>query len=248
MTPTVRFETRGDVGWLWLARPETHNAQNERLAGEMMTVLERLAEDDVARALVVIGEGPSFSSGLDLQESPGGFPGDHVERLAALPIPTVAAIRGVALGGGLELALACDVRIGTASCQLGLPEVTLGIIPSWGGTQRLPRLVGPGFASELVLTGEPIGAERALAAGLLNQVVDDRELEAAASALASAMARQAPLAARFAKEAMNRGLDLPLAHALEVEGDLYVLLESTADRSEGIAAFREKRPPRWRNR
>ncbi|MCS6801204.1 MAG: enoyl-CoA hydratase/isomerase family protein [Chloroflexota bacterium] len=244
---TLRFEVREDVGWLWLARPEKHNAQNALLAGEMVTLLDTLVEENVLRALVVIGEGPSFSSGLDLEESPEGFPGEHVERLAAAPWPTVAAIRGYALGGGLELALACDVRIGTPDCQLGFPEVTVGRIPSWGGTQRLSRLVGPGLASEMVLTGEPIDAARAAAAGLLNRIVANDALEASAGALAATMARQAPLAVRYAKEAIQRGLDLPLAHALEVEGDLYVLLEATEDRREGIAAFREKRPPRWRS-
>ncbi|GIW06660.1 MAG: 3-hydroxybutyryl-CoA dehydratase [Dehalococcoidia bacterium] len=247
MNRTIRYEARGAVGWLWLSRPEKHNAQNEQLAGEIVTLLDELAEENAIRALVVIGEGPSFSSGLDLDESPCGFPGEHVERLAALPIPTLAAIRGYALGGGLELALACDIRIGTEGCTLGLPEVRYGLIPSWGGTQRLARLVGPGFASELIFTGEPIDAVRAAAAGLLNRVVAEEGLEPAASALAEAMAQQAPIAARYAKEAIQRGLELPLIHALELEGDLYVLLESTADRSEGIAAFREKRPPRWQN-
>jgi enoyl-CoA hydratase len=244
---TLRYEPRDHVGWLWLARPEKHNAQNAVLAGELTTLLDSLVEEHALRALVLLGEGPSFSSGLDLDDAPHGFPGDHVERLASVPFPTIAAIRGHALGGGLELALACDVRLGTPNCRLGFPEVSRGLIPSWGGTQRLTRLVGPGLASEMILSGEAIDGERAAAAGLLNRVVADDALERTAEALAETMARQAPLAARFAKEAIQRGLELPLAHALDLEGDLYVLLESTDDRREGIAAFRERRPPRWRN-
>lgn len=245
---TLRYEARNQIGWVTLARPEKHNAQNAVLAGELTTLLDAIVEDQSVRVLVVVGDGPSFSAGLDLDDAPDGFPGDHVERLARVPFPTIAAIRGYALGGGLELALACDVRLGTPDCRLGFPEVTRGLIPSWGGTQRLARLVGPGLASEMILSGEPIDGTRAAAAGLLNQVVDDHALEGAAEALAETMARQAPLAAQFAKEAIQRGLELPLAHALELEGDLYVLLESTEDRREGIAAFRERRSPRWRNR
>lgn len=245
---TIRFEQREAVGWLWLNRPEKRNAQNAVMVGEILTLLERLVEEEPVRTLVVIGSGPVFSSGLDLEEWENPPPGDHVERLATLPFPTVAALRGAALGGGLELALACDIRLATPETIFGLPEVTLGIIPGWGGTQRLPRLVGPGLAAEMLLTGDPIDAHRAAAAGLVNRLVPDDRLEAEAEAVARLLASPAPLASQYAKEAVYRGLDLPLAHALELEGDLYVLLETTADRQEGIRAFREKRPPRWQHR
>ncbi|MFN8534500.1 MAG: enoyl-CoA hydratase/isomerase family protein [Dehalococcoidia bacterium] len=245
---TIRYEQRGRVGWLWLDRPNRLNAQNAQMAGEIISLLDTLVEENATGALVVIGVGDSFSTGLDLDEAGSTMTGDHVARLAGVPFPTVAAIRGFALGGGLELALACDVRVAAEGATLGLPEVSLGILPGWGGTQRLPRIAGPAFASELILTADPVSAERAAAAGLVNRLVPGDRLEAEAGALAETMARLAPIASQYAKEAIHSGLDLPLPHALELEGDLYVLLESTADRLEGIDAFRQKRPPVWRGR
>ena len=164
------------------------------------------------------------------------------------PQPIIAAIRGFALGGGLELALACDIRIAAEDAQLGLTEINLAIIPGGGGTQRLPRLVGRGKALEMILTGARVPAAEALRIGLVERVVAVAELQPAAQALARAMAEKAPIALRYAKEAVVSGLELPLADGLRLEGDLSALLRTTEDRVEGARAFVEKRKPRWSGR
>ncbi|MCS7002779.1 MAG: enoyl-CoA hydratase-related protein [Dehalococcoidia bacterium] len=246
---TIRFTMDGVIGWLTLNRPATLNAQNARMVDEICDVVTMLEEERPIRALIVHGEGRAFSSGADIKEFGGNARGpEHIERLASASIPVVAAIHGYAYGGGLELALACDIRVASDDALFALPEVSLGIIPGGGGTQRLPRLVGPGVATEMILTGAPVTADRALTVGLVNRVVPRARLLPEAEAIARAAAANAPLALQFAKEAMRQGLDHTLAQGLELEGDLYVLLESTADRMEGITAFREKRPPRWTGR
>ena len=165
-----------------------------------------------------------------------------------MPQPIIAAIRGFALGGGLELALACDIRIAAEDAQLGLTEVNLAIIPGGGGTQRLPRVVGRGKALEMILTGARVPAAEALKIGLVERVVPVAELLPAAHALARAMADKAPVALRYAKEAVVSGLGLPLADGLRLENDLSTLLRTTEDRVEGARAFVEKRKPKWSGR
>jgi enoyl-CoA hydratase len=159
--------------------------------------------------------------------------------------PLIAAIRGYALGGGLELALACDIRIAGEDAQIGLTEINLAIIPGGGGTQRLPRLVGRGKALELILTGRRVGAHEALGIGLVERVVPAAQVHAEAQALARTLADKAPVALRYAKEAVAKGAELPLAHGLRLEHDLATLLRTTEDRAEGARAFLEKRAPRW---
>jgi enoyl-CoA hydratase len=162
--------------------------------------------------------------------------------------PIIAAVNGFALGGGLELALACDIRIAAVGATLGLTEVNLAIIPGGGGTQRLPRLIGRGKALELILTGARIPADEALRIGLVERVVPDGEALKAAADLARTIAAKAPVALRYAKEAVVKGLELPLADGLRLEGDLSTLLRTTEDRLEGAKAFLEKRAPRWTGR
>jgi enoyl-CoA hydratase len=162
------------------------------------------------------------------------------------PQPIVAAIRGFALGGGLELALACDIRIAGDDAQLGLTEVNLAIIPGGGGTQRLPRLVGRGKALEMILTGARLPAAEALRIGLVERVVPAAEVLSSAQALARSLADKAPVALRYAKEAVVKGLELSLADGLRLEGDLSTLLRTTEDRVEGAKAFLEKRKPQWK--
>jgi enoyl-CoA hydratase len=164
------------------------------------------------------------------------------------PQPIIAAIRGFALGGGLELALACDIRIAGEDAQLGLTEINLAIIPGGGGTQRLPRLVGRGKALEMILTGARLPAAEALRIGLVERVVPPAEVLPAAMQLARTLADKAPVALRYAKEAVVKGLALPLADGLRLEGDLSTLLRTTEDRLEGARAFLEKRRPRWQGR
>lgn len=162
--------------------------------------------------------------------------------------PIVAAINGFALGGGLELAMACDIRIASSTAKLGQPEVRLGIIPGWGGTQRLPRLVGRGWALEMLLSGEPVEAPRALEMGLVNRVVEPDQLEQAAVEAADRLAQSAPLAIAAIKRAVNRGLALPLDAGLAAELEEFDATFRTADALEGISAFLQKRQPEWSGR
>jgi enoyl-CoA hydratase len=168
--------------------------------------------------------------------------------IASIDRPVIAAINGDALGQGLELALSCDVRLAAQSARFGFPQVASGLMPRDGGTQWLPRIIGKGKALELILTGEIIDAEEALAIGLVSQVVPPPDLVATVEALAQKIARQAPIALRFIKEAVNKGLDLTLEQGLRLEADLYFLLHTTADRTEGIKAFLEKRRPQFKGR
>ncbi len=159
--------------------------------------------------------------------------------------PVIAAINGFALGGGLELALACDLRFAAKTAKLGLPEVSLGIIPGYGGTQRLPRLCGTGTAMQLILTGEPVSADEALRVGLVNGVFEPGELLAGCKSIANKIVSRGPQALALAKQAVRRGAHLPLADALQLESDLFGIASSTAEMKEGMAAFLEKRKPSW---
>jgi enoyl-CoA hydratase len=200
----------------------------------------------------------AFSAGADIREFlepavPTQFREqrrriDFRREMDRCPQPIIAAIRGFALGGGLELALACDIRIAAEDAQLGLTEINLAIIPGGGGTQRLPRLVGRGKALEMILTGARVPAAEALRIGLVERVVPVAELMTAARALATTIAEKAPVALRYAKEAVVSGLELPLADGLRLENDLSTLLRTTEDRAEGARAFVEKRKPRWSGR
>ena len=166
--------------------------------------------------------------------------------VAAIEKPVIAAINGDAFGEGLELALACDVRIAAQNAHFGLPEIEAGLIPSDGGTQRLPRIIGRGKALEMILTGETIDAAEALEIGLVTKVVPAESLNAEVEALAKAMAAKAPVSLRYIKEAINKGLDLTMEQGLRLEADLYFLLHTTGDRTEGIKAFQQKRPPEFK--
>jgi enoyl-CoA hydratase/carnithine racemase len=216
--------------------------------------LARAAADRTLRVVVITGQGArAFCAGADLKERAGmseaEVAGFHravrqlLGGLEALPQPVVAALNGAALGGGLELALACDLRIAAEGIEVGLPEVGLGIIPGAGGTQRLPRLIGVGRAKELILTGRRVPAAEALALGLVTAVVPADRLVAEALALAERLARQAPISLRQAKRAIDGGLHLPLSQALDLENRLYQDCLPTRDRQEALRAFAEKRPP-----
>lgn len=251
----LSVELDDQVALLTIEREATLNALNAELLLELATAFDLVEGDARVRALVITGAGRAFVAGADMQalaDRRDGFGGrdaalsgqDVMNSLAALPIPTVAAINGFALGGGLELALACDLRVAARSATLGLPEVTRGLIPGYGGTQRLQRLIGLGRASDLVLTGRMVGAEEALALGLVNRVEDDAL--SAAIALARLCARNAPVALGLAKEALMRGLDVTLPQGLEIEADLFGLALTTDDAQEGIRSFFEKRDPEFR--
>ncbi len=230
------------------------NSLTVALLAEGAELLRRAAADRSLRALVLTGAGTrAFCAGADLKErarmGDAEVAGFHravrafLDGLEALPQPVVAALNGAALGGGLELALACDLRVAAEGVELGLPEVGLGIIPGAGGTQRLPRLLGVGRAKELILTARRVGAAEALAIGLVSAVVPATRLGEEALALAERLARLAPVSLRQAKRAIDQGLHLPLGEALDLENRLYQACLPTRDRQEALRAFAEKRPP-----
>lgn len=247
---TLRFEVEDQVALITIDRPEALNALNGEVLYELGVAFELAQADLGVRALVITGSGRAFAAGADiggLQGLNDGFSGregalagqDVMNTLAALPIPTIAAINGFALGGGLELALAADLRVASRDARLGLPEVGLGLIPGYGGTQRLPRLIGQGRAFDLIFTGRHVGADEALQLGLVNRVVDDAL--AGAMELARLTLKNAPIALGLAKEAVVRGLELGLSQGLEVEADLFGMALLTEDAREGTSAFLEKR-------
>jgi enoyl-CoA hydratase len=252
----IRYDAADGVATVTLSRPDVHNAMNETMRRELTRCFESLPTDETVRVIVVTGAGTrAFSAGADIREFVAPQPPTRfreqrrrVEFRQAMdrcPQPIVAAINGFALGGGLELALACDIRIAAADATLGLTEINLAIIPGGGGTQRLPRLIGRGKALEMILTGARLDAAEAHRLGLVERVVPAGEAVAAATELARTLAAKAPVALRYAKEAVVKGLELPLADGLRLEGDLSTLLRTTEDRLEGARAFLEKRPPRW---
>ncbi len=251
----ITYSLRQHVAGITLNRPDADNVIDLRLATEIEDACHGIAEDDDVRVVVITGTGDgAFCGGGEIE----GLAGDGreltaenrpyrvAEAVAGLGKPVIAAINGDALGQGLELALACDIRLAASQARLGFPQVEAGLIPMDGGTQRLPRIVGRGKALEMVLSGEPVTAEEALAIGLVSKVVAGDDLAAEAEALADSLASKAPMALRFAKEAITKGMDLTLDQGLRLEGDLYFLLHTTADRTEGIRAFLEKRTPRFK--
>jgi methylglutaconyl-CoA hydratase len=255
---TVRVEREGPAVFLTLSRPEAANALSRALVVDLDAALTALSGEPPA-AVVLTGEGDkAFCAGADLRERRGftleqtrEFLRDLnalVDRIAAFPRPVIAALNGAAFGGGLELALACDLRIAVEGVQVGLPEVRLGIIPGAGGTQRLARLCGAGVAKELILTGRRIDAARAREVGLVNAVVAAARLKGEALSWAEDIALCAPLAVTQAKRAIDEGSGRPLPDALAVERAAYEVVLASEDRDEGLAAFAEKRRPAWKGR
>jgi len=248
----LSLEKRGAIAYLALTRPERDNAIDARTLRELADCCESLAADDEVRVVVLSAQGPVFSAGWDRTllagESLGaaGLPGDPFACLAELPRPVVCALNGDALSAGLEMALACDVRIAAEGARFGFPETALGLMPMGGGSQRLPRLVGRGKALEMILTAESIDAQEALTIGLVSAVVPGERLMAEAEAVAGRIAERGPLAVRYAKEAIARGLEMTLEQALRYETDLTVILQTTEDRAEGVRAFLEKRKPKFK--
>ncbi|MBF6600754.1 MAG: enoyl-CoA hydratase/isomerase family protein [Dehalococcoidia bacterium] len=249
---TLRLERRGNIAELALARPERGNPVDPRFFDELAAAAAALHDDDSVRAVLLTADGDVFSHGWDTTgEAPEGAPPSAREPLPfrcleLLGPPVIACIEGDAIGAGLELALACDVRIAAEGIIFALPDVVAGMPLRGGGTQRLPRLVGPGVAAGMILLGEPLDPAAALACGLVNRVVPRGQVRAAASRLAERIATQGPLAVRYAKEAMLRGAAMPLDQALRYETDLTVILQTTSDRAEGVRAFLEKRRPEFR--
>ncbi|MBI2849498.1 MAG: enoyl-CoA hydratase/isomerase family protein [Chloroflexi bacterium] len=241
---SVLYAKKGHVAYVTLNRPRVKNSIDQQLAQEMEEVCAHINhQDDDVYVVVITGAGDkAFCAGSDTPKS------NVAAAVAGIDKPVIAAINGEALGEGLELALACDIRLASDRARFGLPQLTSGLIPVNGGTQWLPRLVGKGKALELILTGEIIDAEEAFKIGLVSKVVPHEKLAAEANALAEKMAAQAPISLRFVKEAVNKGLDMTLEQGLRLEGDLYFLLHTTADRTEGIKAFLGKRKPEFKGK
>ncbi|HEV8458688.1 MAG TPA: enoyl-CoA hydratase-related protein [Methylomirabilota bacterium] len=253
---TICYELADGVATITLNRPDVLNAMDNAMRTELLELFAGLRSDEAVRAVIVTGAGErAFCAGADIREFleppvPTRFREerkrlDFRREMDRCPQPIIAAIRGFALGGGLELALACDIRVAAEDAQLGLTEINLAIIPGGGGTQRLPRLVGRGKALEMILTGMRVPAAEALRIGLVERVVPVAELLPSAQALAKSIAEKAPIALRYAKEAVMSGLELPLTDGLRLENDLATLLRTTEDRVEGARAFVEKRKPKW---
>ena len=249
----LRVETADRIATLTIDRPQKRNALNAQVRREIVEALDALRDEDDARVLILTGAGEqAFVAGADIGEFAARTAVEQraamqgrspFEELAAFPKPTIAMIRGWALGGGCELALACDLRIAGRSARLGQPEIRLGLLPGGGGTQRLPRLVGYGQALRLILSGEPVEAVEAARIGLVDLLVDEGELEARTRALASAMATHSSATLRLAKAAVRAALEKPLTEGLAYERELFLGAFASADGAEGVRAFLEKRAP-----
>jgi enoyl-CoA hydratase len=246
------FDRDGAVALLTINRPQVLNALNSTTLDELRRAVLDIKRDDSIRAAVITGAGDkAFVAGADINELAVLRPaqgkeharqGQHVfDLIEQLGKPVVAAVNGYALGGGCELAMACTLRIAASSARLGQPEINLGIIPGYGGTQRLSRLVGKGVALDLLLTGRQIEADEALRIGLVNRVVPRETLVAEAKAIAAEVAGKAPVAVQYIIEAVNRGLEMPLDKGQFLEATLFGLVASTDDMREGTAAFLQKR-------
>lgn len=251
MYQTIRLEQQDGIAYLTICRPEVLNALNAEVLGEIEDVVIQLETAKEVKALIVTGEGRAFVAGadigaqsvLDLEGGRSwGKKGSAIfRRLELLPLPTIAAVNGFALGGGCELAMACDMILASEKAKFGQPEVGLGITPGFSGTQRLARKVGKAKAMELILTGEMIRADEALRIGLVNQVVAPEELLPAAKKLAEKILKNGPLAVKYAKAAIARGLEVDLDSAIALENELFAMCFATADQKEGMQAFLEKR-------
>jgi enoyl-CoA hydratase len=251
------YERKDKIGYVTFNRPKVLNALNRKTMEELGTLLARAREDAEVRVLILTGAGEkAFVAGADINELAQRTPVDGKEfsifgqgvfrMLETLGKPSIAAINGFALGGGCELALACTIRLASRTAKLGQPEVKLGILPGYGGSQRLARLCGKGVAQELCLTGEMIAAEEALRLGLVNHVYEPAELLPAAEALAKRIIANAPLAVRYAMEAIEHGLDMSQEEGLFLEATLFGLCCATDDMREGTRAFLEKRPAQFK--
>ncbi|HTV04728.1 MAG TPA: enoyl-CoA hydratase-related protein [Acidobacteriaceae bacterium] len=247
------------VAVITLNRPKVLNALNAALLSELDATLPVLSEDDAVRAVIVTGAGEkAFAAGADIEElaavsqSEGQLLAERGQRIFSrienLGKPVIAAINGFALGGGCELALAATIRIACESARLGQPEVKLGLIPGYGGTQRLPRLVGKGAALKMMLTGEMVSAAEALRIGLVDEVTPASELMPRARTIAKTIAGMAPIAVRECIAAVHAGYDLPMDEGQAQEAARFGLCCGTEDKAEGTRAFLEKRAPKWRNR
>ena len=255
----IKFEKKNQIAYVTVDRPKVLNALNMATMQELKQAFTTIKDDAEVRVAILTGAGEkAFVAGADIGELSQHTPVsakeythqgqailDAIENLGK---PVIACVNGFALGGGCELAMACTMRIASENAKLGQPEVKLGLIPGYGGTQRLPRLVGKGIAMQQILTGEMISAQEAHRIGLVNEVVPAAELIPRAEAIAAKIIANAPLAIQYAMEAVNHGLDLPLADGLYLEAVLFGVCCATEDKNEGTRAFLEKRPAQFKGK
>jgi enoyl-CoA hydratase len=253
---TIEYGKEGRIGIITLNRPERMNVIGQEFLNDLDAALKDIEMDDDLGALVITGAGNVFAAGADIKEirSLDGVVSAHkfvarvqhsFNRVEELEKPVIAAVNGLALGGGCELALVCDIRVAAETASFGLPEIKLGVLPGAGGTQRLPRLVGVGRAKELLYSGESIDAQEAFRIGLVNKVVAADSLRETALEMAGRLAARAPVALRLIKSAVNRGINMELQSALAYESRCFEMLFTTRDQKEGMQAFVEKRKPEF---
>lgn len=254
----LKIEMDGAVATLTISRPDALNALNAEMISEMQDWLRSVWFDENLRVIVVTGEGKAFIAGADIAELATMGVQDGMRKSATgqylmkslqnIPKVTIAAINGFCFGGGMELALACDIRLASEKARLGLPEVKLGIIPGYGGTQRLARLVGAGRAKQMMFTGDFYKAEQCYEYGIVQEVYAPEELMSKAMEMAKTIASRGPLAVAAAKECVNRGLEMPLSNACDFEKVSFGAIAASDDMKEGLNAFLEKREANFKNR
>lgn len=253
----LKIEILDNISILNISKPQTLNALDNDLLFELDKAIDYIKQLEDVRVLIITGEGKSFVAGADIAQMStmntieakafGEFGSRVFRKIELLPIPVIAAINGYALGGGCELALACDIRIASSKAKIGQLEVGLGITPGFSGTQRLPRLVGEGKAKELIYTARAIDAAEALSIGLINQISEPEKLMDATINMAKTIAKKAPIAIRLSKESIENGRELDIESAIKVENNLFAICFATKDQKEGMKAFLQKKEVVWNN-
>jgi len=254
----VRYEKKDGIGIVTIDRPKALNALNSGVIGQLEKVMDAVETDRELFALIITGEGRSFVAGADIAEQcPLDLTGGRnwsrrgsalMRRIEKLEIPTIAAVNGFALGGGCELALSCDIILASEKAKFGQPEVTLGIIPGFSGTQRLPRRIGIAKAKELIFSGKMISAEEACRIGLANAVYSPEELMNGAVEMAKSFTKNGMIAVRYAKACIDRGMQMDIDDGIALENEMIAMCFGTEDQKEGMTAFLEKRPARFQNK
>ena len=255
---TIKYEVNEHIAKITMNRPKALNALNSEVLDELDKCLDEIKANNDLRVLIITGEGRSFIAGADIKEMSelGGLEAKAFgnkglsvfRKIETIPIPVIAAVNGFALGGGCELAMSCDIRIASNKALFGQPEVGLGLIPGFGGTQRLQRLVGQGWAKYLIYSAENIKADKALEIGLVQDVVEVEELEERVNALAETIAKQAPIAEKLAKEAINQGAQVDIDQAMRIEENAFGLVFTTEDKNIGTQAFINKEKAEFQNK
>lgn len=255
---TIKYEVNEHIAKITMNRPKALNALNSEVLDELDKCLDEIKANNDLRVLIITGEGRSFIAGADIKEMSelGGLEAKAFgnkglsvfRKIETLPIPVIAAVNGFALGGGCELAMSCDIRIASNKALFGQPEVGLGLIPGFGGTQRLQRLVGQGWAKYLIYSAENIKADKALEIGLVQDVVEVEELEERVNTLAEVIASKAPIAVKLAKEAINQGAQVDIDQAMRIEENAFGLVFTTEDKNIGTQAFINKEKAEFQNK